>query len=453
VAADARAEHEERGRAQVSESLLWVSRELGITLNDAREALERYAENTAGRDDLLRFAELLHAALGALRIAEVQGAALLVEELEVVGQGLIQGKLKPEQETLDALLRAAMQLPAYIERLLAGGRDIPLILLPLLNDLRAVRGSPLLSESSLFVLNISGAHLPLAQQHEPSGEDVGYVSRRLRPHFQSSLLGWLRGESAENNLATMSVVADNLHAAASVVPVFQLWWVAGAVLEALLEGGLEHGASIKRLLGQTERQLKRLMDEGEQVFEADPPLELLSNLLYYVARARTRGRRVVAVHTAFRLGDFLPAEEQVAAAREGLMAPSTGLMRTVASAIKQDLGSVKDVLDIHVRTGATDVSPLAQQVDHLKKVADTMRVLGLNDLSQDVRTQRDALTNFLEKPAARTEAALLAIAAAVLAIEDRVDSELLELDARVEGEPRARQGDRLAVRGQARGQA
>ena len=176
MSAGAVANPDERSRPQVSESLLWVSRELGITLNDAREALERYAENPAGRDELQRFAELLHAALGALRIAEVQGAALLVEELEVVSQALIQGKLKPSQEILDALLRAAMQLPAYIERLLSGGRDIPLILLPLLNDLRAVRGTPLLSESSLFVLNISAAHLPLAQQHEASGEDATYVA-------------------------------------------------------------------------------------------------------------------------------------------------------------------------------------------------------------------------------------------------------------------------------------
>jgi chemosensory pili system protein ChpA (sensor histidine kinase/response regulator) len=159
MTAGASAEHEERGRLQVSESLLWVSRELGITLNDAREALERYAENPTAREELQRFAELLHAALGALRIAEVQGAALLVEELEVVAQTLNQGKLKPTQEVLDSLLRAAMQLPSYLERLLAGGRDIPLILLPLLNDLRAVRGTPLLSESSLFVLNIGAAHL------------------------------------------------------------------------------------------------------------------------------------------------------------------------------------------------------------------------------------------------------------------------------------------------------
>jgi chemosensory pili system protein ChpA (sensor histidine kinase/response regulator) len=38
-------------------------------------------------------------------------------------------------------MRAMVQLPTYLERVLGGGRDLALVLLPLLNDLRAVRGS------------------------------------------------------------------------------------------------------------------------------------------------------------------------------------------------------------------------------------------------------------------------------------------------------------------------
>ena len=34
------------------------------------------------------------------------------------------------EEPLEALMRAAVQLPAYVERVLNGGRDIPLVLVP-----------------------------------------------------------------------------------------------------------------------------------------------------------------------------------------------------------------------------------------------------------------------------------------------------------------------------------
>ena len=57
-------------------------------------------------------------------------------------------------------MRAMVQLPGYLERVLAGGRDLALVLLPLLNDLRAVRGSSLLSEGTLLVLNLKSDQQP-----------------------------------------------------------------------------------------------------------------------------------------------------------------------------------------------------------------------------------------------------------------------------------------------------
>ena len=49
-----------------------------------------------------------------------------------------------------ALMRGAVQLPDYLERLQGGHRDIPIVLMPLLNDLRASRGLPAISEAALF---------------------------------------------------------------------------------------------------------------------------------------------------------------------------------------------------------------------------------------------------------------------------------------------------------------
>ena len=49
-----------------------------------------------------------------------------------------------------------------------------------------------------------------------------------------------------------------------------------------------------------------------------------------------------------RENDFLDSVEQE---RENLSAPSVKLMRTVSAAIREDLGKVKDVLDIFVRRG------------------------------------------------------------------------------------------------------
>jgi chemosensory pili system protein ChpA (sensor histidine kinase/response regulator) len=57
------------------------------------------------------------------------------------------------------------------------------------------------------------------------------------------------------------------------------------------------------------------------------------------------------------------------------------LMRTVSAAIREDLGKVKDVLDIFVRRGGQPAE-LESQVGMLRKIADTLGVLGLGELRQ-----------------------------------------------------------------------
>src|SRR5210317_1900068 len=117
-----------------SESLQWVSKDLNAAVQDARLALEEYVEGGASRRSLESFVQRCHVIQGVLRMVEVYGAALLAEEMEKAAQYLLKGgtAVKNEEETLDALTRAMVQLPAYLERLVSGGRDIALVLLPLL---------------------------------------------------------------------------------------------------------------------------------------------------------------------------------------------------------------------------------------------------------------------------------------------------------------------------------
>ena len=176
-------------------------------------------------------------------------------------------------------------------------------------------------------------------------------ARRLRPRFQVGLLGYIRGERAVQNLEILAKIAEKLEQVATTQPVFQLWWVVGAILEALRDNGLEGSATLKRLLGQADRQIKVLYEIGEARYCENPPVDLLNNLLYYVARATTDGGRIAAVRASFKLSELLPVDDSIDQERESLSAPSVKLMRTVAAAIKEDLSKVKDVLDIFVRRG------------------------------------------------------------------------------------------------------
>ena len=66
-------------------------------------------------------------------------------------------------------------------------------------------------------------------------------------------------------------------------------------------------------------------------------------------------------------------------------------MQTVAAAIREDLTRVKDVLDIFVRKGATQVDELAPQLEMLRKIGDTLGVLGLGALRARVQGELESL--------------------------------------------------------------
>jgi chemosensory pili system protein ChpA (sensor histidine kinase/response regulator) len=412
-----------------SQTLDLVGREVNATLAEARGALESYVEQPDNAALLEQCAQELHSVQGVLRVLEIYGAALLAEEMEHVAHYLLatHAERKSQAESLDALMRSMVQLPSYLERVLAGGRDLALVLLPLLNDLRAVRGSSLLSEGTLLLLNLKSDKQaqPVARSADEPPLTVEQWARRLRARYQVGLIGWIRGERVDQNLEIISAVARKLEQIATRQPVFQLWWVIGAVIEALQENGLESGQSVKRLLGLGDREIRRLYEQGEARYSQSPPMELLNNLLYYVGRAESTGGRVNAVRASFRLAELLPVDESIEQERENLSAPSVKLMQTVAAAIREDLGKVKDVLDIFVRRGAGQPQELASQVELLRKIGDTLGVLGLGELRANVQAETERLGKIVNGTLRADESTLVDIAATLISVEDRLDDRLV----------------------------
>src|SRR6478736_934656 len=410
-----------------SQTLDAVAREVTASLAEARMALEAYVEQPDNVGLLHKSLAELAQVQGVLRVMEIHGAALLAEEMHQVCQYLAATakEKKNQNEALDALMRAMVQLPGYLDRVLAGGRDMALVLLPLLNDMRAVRGSPLLSEGTLLSLNLKSDQQASPQVPDESRGKVSQLARKARSRYQMALIGWIRGERVDHHLENLATVAEQFERTAETQPLFQLWWVTGAVIEALRDRGLESGVSIKRLLGLADREIKRLHEQGEARFAQHAPVELLNNLLYYVARSTSSGPRVTAVRASFRLGELLPVDDSIEQERENLSAPSVKLMQTVAVAIREDLAKVKDVLDIYVRRGGAAPDELAPQVEMLRKIGDTLGVLGLGEQRARVQGEIARLEGMIAAREPPTESALIDIAASLIHIEDHLDDELV----------------------------
>jgi chemosensory pili system protein ChpA (sensor histidine kinase/response regulator) len=287
-----------------------------------------------------------------------------------------------------------------------------------------------LSEGTLVLLNAGPFERHLSRSTPgAAGPDVGRgfdkVAQRFRPAFQAALLGWIKGAEATRFLDELLRISTSLERAAVSEQVKQLWTIMTAVLTAVRGGGLEASIALKRLIGQVDRQLKRLIDGGESALVNAPPVELVDSLLYYVARSTSQDPRIEALRKQYNLAEVLPEHTQIEKARDGLSGPSVKLMRTVAQAIKEDLGTVKDALDIFVRTGMQGRDKLGPQLDMLKKIGDTLGVLGLDKARGQIQRETQDLAAIVTNGKAPDQSSLEKIAATLLDVEDALDRELV----------------------------
>lgn len=406
-------------------TLNWVKGEIDETLKQARHTLEGFANDPKDVAQMRFCANHLHQVRGTLQMIELYGAALLAEEMEQLANALLNEEIPYKEDTCELLMRAILQLPNYLERLQTGHSDTPLVLLPLLNDLRATRGQKLLSEGALFAPDLDITKpLPLSDANSApprTDTDICTLARKLRPIYQLGLVNWHRNPNVLEHLHQMAKVVAQLEKASHSRVLVQLWWVTGGVLDALMEGGLQASSSIELLMGQVDRQIKRLLDSGEDAWAADPPQELAKNLLYYVARARPVSNRIIEIKRAFRLDELLPADTQMAEASASLGAPNLELMRTVSAVIKEDLAKVKDGLDIFVRSENRRLADLQLLEGTLHHTADTLGMLGLGIPRQTVTHQMTTIQALVQGTLELSDTVLMDIASALLHVESALD--------------------------------
>lgn len=412
-------------------TLNWVKQELDETLKQARQSLEAYVEDPAD-SSLMRFcATYLHQVQGTLRMVELYGAAMVVEEMERVALALLDGQIKAKDDSYSVLMRGIVQLPDYLERLQSGHKDIPIVLLPLLNDLRATRGEKLLTESVLFSPDLS-APLPAAASGAASSKpeaELKAEAARLRSAFQLSLLRWIREDAAAEQLTRMIEVLDRLRSACTQEDARRLWWVASGVLEGVASGAVEANPAVKLLFGKVDREIKRLVDGGEAGFRTAPPSDLTKNLLFYIAHAGAGGERAAAIRTTYKLDTLLPSEKELEHAKGSISGHNRSLLDTVSVAIKDDLLRVKEALDIFLRAQSPDPAELMAQADVLDRVGDTLGMLGLGVPRRVVTEQRKVVEEMANKSRPADETTLLDVAGALLYVEASLDDHIDRLGA------------------------
>ncbi|WHS60011.1 Hpt domain-containing protein [Pseudomonas sp. G2-4] len=399
-------------------ALEWVKGEIAETLKQAHLALNRLVDDPQASDALGQCLACIHQVHGSLQMVEFYGAALLAEEMEQLCAAVQDNRIVHRDEAISLLSQALGQLPIYLDRIQSARRDLPLVVLPLINDLRSARGESLLSETSLFspelpdIAPLSGEVL---KRLEPA--DLPSTLRKLRQTLQVALVGLLREQDDTTHLGYLAKVFLRLEGLCAGAPLNALWQVSSALVEGMRDGRIANSPALRSLFKEADKELKRLLDQGMPGINQPAPPHLLKSLLFYIAKAEHPSGQMQIMKERYSLDDALPDSAMVDEERARLAGPDRDAMRSVLAALCEELVRVKERLDLFVRSDRQHASELDSLLAPLRQIADTLAVLGFGQPRKVIIDQLAVVLSLAQGQREPDDATLMDVAGALLYVE------------------------------------
>lgn len=396
-------------------SLSLVRDELFATMEEAEQSLEHFIIDRNNGSLLQQAVENLKQVRGTLNLIELTGAELLAQEILEVATDIPVGAGEERDGQLAALSNALYVLGRYLESVDASRQEMPELLLPPINALRLVSSQAPLPESFFFSARLDHARpLVAAAQREP--EDLAAEARRLRQMYQLGLLGFIREDNLPASLKLMTRALSRLDLLFANTPGGRLCWLGSAALEAQLDGQLLPRQSRKHLFSRLDREIRKL--SGSSTYE--PPRVLLKELLYLVALAESSGPIAAQVRQIFSLGPLPFTDHLLEDESQRLAGPGQAVMRSLSSAIREELAGLKDLLDLIERqTAPAESYPNLRSL--LGKLTKTLSMVGLSSASSALQAQLPVVSGWSAEHLPDPQA-LLKLADAVLYVESMVAS-------------------------------
>lgn len=394
-------------------SLGMVRDELFATMDEAEQSLEHFIAERHNGAPLQQAVDNLQQVRGILNLIELAGAELLAQEILQQATDIPAGAGAERDAQLAALSNALHVLRRYLENVETHRQELPEVLLPAINDLRQAGGQSPLPESFFFSARLDLARPPAESRRLEPGARATLV-RQLRHMYQLGLLGFLRDQNPQAGIKLMARAFARLDSLFAGEPNGRLIWIAAAALEAQRDGQLLPRKSRKQLFARLDRELKQLL--GNPRYEA--PRNLLKELLYLVALAASQGPLASEVREVFGLAPLPFTDQLLEEEYQRLSGPGQSVMRSLSSAIREELAGVKDLVDLIERgtAGADSFSTLHAQ---LAKLSKTLGMVGLSSASAALSSQLPVVGQWMESRQPDVQA-MNKLADAVLFVESMV---------------------------------
>ncbi|HET8704832.1 MAG TPA: ferrous iron transporter B, partial [Pseudomonadales bacterium] len=355
---------------------------------------------------------------GVFKLIELPAPSMLCAEMEELAAHLLGTQPADGEHKLAALSGVIMVLTHYLEYVHVKQKDLPSLLIPAVNEIRETLRKTKLPDSHFFNCDVNAAR-PNPPVSGVNLDELGAQARRLRHMYEVGLIGALRDINLPTSFKLMDRALERIDNLGGDVKYGKLWWMARGALAGLYAGDVELTNSRKSILGQVDRQIKLLVFQGTAALNKEPPTQLLKELLYINALAQPGGDLVTQISTHFGVNGQM-TDADIRAERELMNGPGGSVMKTVASAVKEELAHIKDTLDLASRGAADGGEGFSSAAESMDRIANTLVMLGLVEASNVLKEQVSHVRGWSSHPVDPASDEFQSVADALLYVENRV---------------------------------
>ncbi|MBP6299002.1 MAG: Hpt domain-containing protein, partial [Arenimonas sp.] len=400
--------------------LTWLKPELDSTLHQARNSLEQYVEEGRGVTSLRECIVHLHQVAGILNIVELAGASKLAEEMEKLAYGLAEGEVQSSDNAFSFLMQCIVQLPDYLERLQNGHKDVPIILLPLINELRSLRNESELGEESVYG---AATQLSIPEQafNLSSSANSNLDFSELALQFQAGLLAWFNNQEDLQAAKNLAVCCSQIGSKNQDDSSRKVFWVASVLLQAVANGQLKLSNALRNSIVKIDKEVDYINNRIVGEVRKSSPARLTQELLYFVAQNYKSSDDLRQVYEVFELEHNIPNASEIEHARSSLLGRNNALLQSVSAVIKEDILRVKDALDMSIRNADAAPKDFVELVNLLNRIENTLGLINANEAKDLINSNKEIIKNSIDNATVLTESELMGIAKSLLSVEFLLD--------------------------------
>jgi chemosensory pili system protein ChpA (sensor histidine kinase/response regulator) len=344
--------------------LTWVQGEIDQALGRGLEALAAFKATPNDPTTLKHARTHIHQAAGAIQMVGLDAVTAYTDELERQLLRLEDAAPSDVEAACDLIDRACRKLRIFLDELVGGANPVPLKLFPEYELMQQARGIKAAAPTDLFYPDLSPRAPKITTAKTVTAQKLPSFLLKQRRLYQRGLLAWLNGDEEASRVmrdAIQGIEDVQTHSAQR-----SYWWTVGALLESIVERGVESAFGVKQLCGRVDLQIRRFVEGSAKVAD-----RMRREVLYYVAISAPVGPQVQAVQRAFRLQGLIPSAD-VLSADVVRVQPLLREMRDLLAAAKD--------LWLKLTSGRAETLPKLKQV--LSQLRDKTTAIGEPSLSR-----------------------------------------------------------------------